>query len=462
MPGSYQDNLLPSEFPVVVGPGLCPPETGPPEPATEATADAARTGGTTLQAVDSQIEEQLLAGSLRSAPVAATKTAGRASPRSGLAGLPPKPRDARYNTLDIVRGMACLMLLFYHATFYAEHSWVSGDPATWTLGGLGVNLVGRLWMGVPMFFVVSGYCIAASIDSLRRREHSLANYFYRRFHRIYPPLWAGFLFAIGFTLLVAINPNMSANCLQLPRLNSFSATDWVANFTATASWSPLLFGGRKNYLLPNTWTLCYEEQFYAVTGLLLVFAARRFFLASYGIAALTLVVRHVCRARGIPIYGFFFDGHWLLFAAGILLYERLNYLSGRRAWAAAAAFVGGAVYGLGERVLAADPHDRHVGEYILVACSFAIFLTVIKRWDRQIVAHWSLQPFRWCGNISYSIYLTHFPITVLLGSVLAAVGIRRDAEVLLITIPLCLAVSLPVGWLFYQFVERHFVNAPAK
>ena len=66
--------------------------------------------------------------------------------------LPPKPTTARYNTLDVVRGMACLMLMFYHATFYAERSWISSDPSTWTLGGLGINLVGRLWMGVPMFF----------------------------------------------------------------------------------------------------------------------------------------------------------------------------------------------------------------------------------------------------------------------------------------------------------------------
>ena len=66
-------------------------------------------------------------------------------------------------------------------------------------------------------------------------------------------------------------------CLQLPRLASFTVTDWVGNFTAAASWLPKLFGGDSQYLLSNTWTLCYEEQFYVVTGLLLIVASRRFF-----------------------------------------------------------------------------------------------------------------------------------------------------------------------------------------
>ncbi|QDT12368.1 acyltransferase family protein [Planctomycetes bacterium K23_9] len=376
--------------------------------------------------------------------------------------LPPKPATARYDTLDVVRGMACLMLMFYHATFYAERSWSTGDPSTWTLGGLGINLVGRLWMGVPMFFVVSGYCIAASIDSLRRKPHSLVNYFYRRIRRIYPPLWGGFVFAILFTLVVGLSSTLSENCLQLPRLASFTLTDWLANFSATTSWFPKVVGGESNHLLLNTWTLCYEEQFYAVAGILLVLASRRFFLASYLIAGATLITRHVCRFYGVPINGFFFDGHWLLFVCGILVYQRINYLTGKPARAAMIAMAVGAVYGLSERVFAIDAHDRHVGEYILVACTFGIFLSYIKRWDKKVAQHWTLAPFRWSGKISYSLYLTHFPITVFVASFLAMGGVTSDADVLRITLPACLILSFPVAYVFYLLVERRYLNAPIK
>lgn len=404
---------------------------------------------------------------LLEAPVAETPTASaidaeatvrqpqNATPR----GLPPKPASARFDTLDIVRGVACIMLMVYHASFYADHTWVSGDRSTWTIGGLAINLVGRLWIGVPMFFVVSGYCIAASIDSLRRKPHSLSNYFYRRMRRIYPPLWGGFVLAIILTLIVGLSATLSGKCLQLPRLATFSPMDWLANFSATASWLPKLGGGDSNYLLPNTWTLCYEEQFYIVTGILLTIASRRFFIASYLIAVGTVVARHVCRYYNLPIDGFFFDGHWLLFVCGILLYQRINYLHGSVARWAIAVLAIGAVYGLAERVLAVDPHDRHVGEYILVACTFAICLSFLKQWDKQISSHWSLAPLRWSGKRSYSLYLTHFPITVFVASVLAMIGITRDSHVFLLTIPVCLLLSFPLACVFYHYVEKRFSNA---
>ena len=444
--GAFEDNL--AEFPVVLPAAPSEPELQadaplvPAEPATESEASVPE---------EHQPEKTV------------SKKEKRQQERVARLNelLPPKPEGTRYLTLDIVRGMACLMLMFYHATFYAEHSWQTSDPSTWTLGGLAINLVGRLWMGVPMFFVVSGYCIAASIDSLRRKPHSLSNYFYRRFRRIYPPLWAGFVFAILVTALVSLNSTTFNNCLQLPRMETFTFVDWVANFTATASWLPTTIGSESNHLLKNTWTLCYEEQFYAVTGMLLILASRRFFLACYVIAAGTIIVRHACRFYGIPISGFFFDGHWLLFVAGILLYQRLHYMSKKQARFALAALIVGAVYGVGERLWTLDAHDKHIGEYIFIACSFAIFLSAIKRWDKQVAEHWTLKPFRWCGKISYSLYLTHFPVTVLLASILATMGLQDDLTVFLVTIPLCLLISIPIAMLFYRLVECKYLNTPA-
>ncbi len=375
--------------------------------------------------------------------------------------LPPKPRSARYETLDIFRGMACLMLMVFHATFYAEHSWVSGDPSTWTPSGLAINLVGRLWIGVPIFFVVSGYCIAASVDSLRRKPHSLPNYFYRRLRRIYPPLWGGLVFAVAFSLIVGLNATLLENCLQLPRLQNLNPTDWLANFSATTSWLPSTLGSQGSYLLANTWTLCYEEQFYFVAGLLLTFSSRKFFAACYFIALATLVMKHAGRYYGIPIGGYFFDGHWLLFVCGILVYQQINYLRGAPAKWAMLAMTLGAVHGLAERVLAADPDQRHFGEYLLVACLFGMLLSFIKRWDKMLVQHWSLAPFRWSGKMSYSLYLIHFPITVFTASVLATAGLTSDRDVLLVTIPVCLILSFPMACVFYQLVERHFINQPS-
>ena len=414
-----------------------------------------------VDASSGQVERTTLSAETDNSRATDTDTAAaRTDGQSVLSSqFPAKPATTRYETLDVVRGMACLMLMLYHAAFYAEHSWVTGDPTTWTWGGLGINLIGRLWMGVPLFFVVSGYCIAASIDSLRRKPQCLTNYFYRRMRRIYPPLWGGLIFVTAFTWIVSTHTPLAKNCLQLPQLSTLSVTDWLGNVTATTSWLPKILGDGSNYLLPNTWTLCYEEQFYLVTGILLAVSPHRFFLASYLIAAATIVARIACGYFAISADGFFFDGHWLLFACGILLYQHINYLTGAPARCAMAVMLGGAIYGIAERLGAAEAFDRHLGEYLLVACCSTILFASIKRWDAQIARHWIFSPFRWSGKMSYSLYLTHFPITVFTASVLATAGIQQDGEVFLVTLPICMLLSFAVAYLFYQTVERRFANA---
>ena len=117
---------------------------------------------------------------------------------------------------------------------------------------------------------------------------------------------------------------------------------------------------------------------------------------------------------------------------------------------------------MSDRLFAADAHDKHMGEYILVAMAFAIFLAYVKPWDKKIASHWLLAPLRWCGRISYSIYLVHFPITVLTACLLSMAGVTKDAYVFFFTIPICLVLSIPASMLFYNLVERKFVNVPSK
>jgi hypothetical protein len=49
----------------------------------------------------------------------------------------------------------------------------------------------------------------------------------------------------------------------------------------------------------------------------------------------------------------------------------------------------------------------------------------------------------------------------MLSFALSLAGITSDWHVILVTLPLCLLVSLPVARLFHVFVERRFINTPA-
>ena len=80
----------------------------------------------------------------------------------------PLPRNPRYESLDAWRGVACLAVVLFHSTvcyvatpeLEARVRSEGGSWADWA-----ILATGRLWIGVPLFFVVSGYCIAAAGDS---------------------------------------------------------------------------------------------------------------------------------------------------------------------------------------------------------------------------------------------------------------------------------------------------------
>ena len=374
----------------------------------------------------------------------------------------PRPRSSRYQSLDMWRGIACLMLVVYHAAFYSSHSWKSGDPSTWSIGGLVINLIGRLWIGVPIFFVVSGYCIAASSDSSRRRTHSLRTYFARRFRRIYPPLWIALALCVLFVLLVTTSESVRQGCTQLPHLRELTTVNWLANFTATESWRPTISGGENAYLMKNTWTLCYEEQFYAVVGFMLLVSSQRFFAAAGVVTIVTLAARHLTRAAGVSLQGVFCDGHWLLFAIGILVYYRLHYAQNRWRWMIVAALAGVILYAVVDHRLTASKFDKHLDEYLVASASFGLLLIGLYRQDGKLVSSPWLQPLFWYGKMSYSVYLTHFPVVVVMAYVLARIGSSADWFAAAVIVPLSVAISIPIGWVFHLAVERRFMNTPLE
>ena len=130
------------------------------------------------------------------------------------------------------------MLVFYHSTFYVVANDATTMASLSTSNQLISSLTERmlwlaqhLWIGVPIFFVVSGYCIAASVDSLLRKPYSLKQYFQRRLRRIYPPLWIACLCAVTFTFLIAhFTPTLSEQCLPTPPLGKLVALELAGEF----------------------------------------------------------------------------------------------------------------------------------------------------------------------------------------------------------------------------------------
>jgi peptidoglycan/LPS O-acetylase OafA/YrhL len=376
-----------------------------------------------------------------------------------LAGQPTapedvRPRQPRYLSLDLWRGVACLFVVVYHATLIHAAYGLSSNAgratdhvATWLL-----ELTYCLSIGVPMFFVISGYCIAAAADAARRRRHSVRSYFVRRFRRIYPPFWI--LIACFLVFHVVVDYLLFPGILSLspaPALRPwwYSGWQWLGSLTLTETWRPYVIGGPRGHYPGHSWTLCYEEQFYAVTGLLLLVTARRFFLGAALVSGLTVAALVGSAWWRVPIEGFFFDGSWLTFAAGVLVYYSVNYASPRGRWFLLAVLLAAVVWSI------VDP-ERVPGGW--AAFPFAVLLLALHRWDSHLATAPLVRPLMYCGTMCYSLYLIHMLPVKALSHGLHRMGVNGDWPTLLITVPLCVAVSLVLGRLFYLLVEQHFLN----
>ena len=99
-----------------------------------------------------------------------------------------KSERMRYDSLDLMRGLAALWVFFYHFSLLFPFDQTSSFlHAAFCYG----------YLGVPMFFVISGYCMAAAARSALRREESVSSFLYRRMRRIYPPFWCSAVVTLG-------------------------------------------------------------------------------------------------------------------------------------------------------------------------------------------------------------------------------------------------------------------------
>jgi peptidoglycan/LPS O-acetylase OafA/YrhL len=156
------------------------------------------------------------------------------------------PRDL---PLDGLRGVAILLVVFYHATFFAiarEHAVDRWLVAPASLG----------WSGVDLFFVLSGFLITRILLRERAAPNLFRVFYARRVLRIFPIYYA----VLAVVLIV------------LPRIDALAAQDyfWARGASHETFWYWLFLSNIESALtgrfhhrfLGITWSLAIEEQFY--------------------------------------------------------------------------------------------------------------------------------------------------------------------------------------------------------
>ncbi|HEV7600834.1 MAG TPA: acyltransferase family protein [Bradyrhizobium sp.] len=293
------------------------------------------------------------------------------------------------------------------------------------------NVVGGGFVGVDVFFVISGYLITGIILSgLRSFDFSLTGFYARRARRILPALaivLAGVL-AIGWSQLLpaayrSLGLHALASALFFPNLLSWSE---VGYFDAAAEAKPLL----------HLWSLGVEEQFYLVWPLLLVILSKR---PKWLIAILSVIVAtsflYSCYATGRqPAAGFYspLSRLWELGVGGILAAANLRVRNRSLVSLFGIALIVGSAIFLKKTSL-------FPGALALIPVSGTALVIVF---GSKVLSHkWPVS----VGLISYPLYLWHWPLL----SFASVAGVTSvPAKVAIV------AVSLVLATLTTVFIER--------
>jgi peptidoglycan/LPS O-acetylase OafA/YrhL len=262
--------------------------------------------------------------------------------------------------------------------------------------------------GVLLFFLVSGYCIAFSLEQTSRRP--ILSFWVRRICRLYPAYW--------LAVIVAIALDGGGHSLWV----------YLANLTMvqTALHQPDLVG--------VFWTLFYELAFYALASLFLPLGIMNSGRRLAGVTALLLTLSLVFvvgkTVWGLPL-PFSFPLFMTVFFAGSLFY-RLDKDRSWRPVLATLGLIGGiAAVGVisrlayGDQCISNETYSSFLGNHILALGLFLIFSRV-----------WTItaRPFVLLGHISYSLYLFHSLVPMILGSTEASAVFNITAAVIVAVI----------------------------
>src|SRR5262249_54994550 len=156
--------------------------------------------------------------------------------------------------------------------------------------------------------------------------------------------------------------------------------------------------------LSTAWTLCYEEQFYVVMGLLMLLGRPFFFSGVIVVTIVSCTLRLLKPVVPLQVDGVFLDGMWNLFAVGILVYHRVNHATILQRRCIDLCITVGIICSFLLMQMAGRPESVTACLDYLTVFLFAGLLTLLHPYDRTLTSWRVLAPLSFCGRLCYSLY----------------------------------------------------------
>jgi len=356
-------------------------------------------------------------------------------------------RESKYRKdIQVLRGLAVVAVVLFHST-----------ESRFTRG----------YLGVDIFFVVSGFVITPLIleiltkkQSMNRSVHSLIYFYRRRFYRLAP--------ALAFTLVIAAIVVFLLGPIGDHRrfARQGIATILLAGNVGAYKYSGDYFSPNPNPLI-HTWSLSLEEQIYLVLPIVLMLTGRAFSkmnknfplifvlitLISFILFIIPNILQSLFRDNVIVLpsqFLFFSPIHRIWqFTLGSLAYFLVKRYKGYKK---NFSFVINIVFIIALVLILFGPGDLNLKIASIIASFIAATVIVMKSLDS--LPHFLSSKLEWLGDRSYSIYLFHMPFLYIAKfSPVTQIG---NSENRTISIILAAIVSVIMGSYSYSTIEKKF------
>jgi peptidoglycan/LPS O-acetylase OafA/YrhL len=337
----------------------------------------------------------------------------------------PTTDEARHPTLRYLPGLDGLRAISVLAVMIFHHYFLFGADEGWMPGG---------FMGVEVFFVVSGYLIT-SLLLAERRDHGrldLKRFWFRRGRRLMPALWLLLIVVVAYSL--AFLPDS----IETLKGDVVAALVYVSNWWQIAADRSYAAAVGRPELLKHLWSLAIEEQFYLMWPPLLmvglrVLGRKRMQLAMFLTAMASTILLAVISLYSVNFayYATFTRLSGLLLGALMAFFFAPYKIRGLPGHGARIALdIAGACgllyllasFGLFRAIIGFTgytfPHantgsiDRSVffGGFLFVDIATLLVIAAAVHPASDVGRLIGCRPLRWIGLRSYSLYLWHYPI----------------------------------------------------
>lgn len=328
--------------------------------------------------------------------------------------------------IDGLRAIAVIAVLMYHS---------------------GVSVFGGGYVGVDIFFVISGYLITGHLAlEISQKRLSISRFYANRIRRIAPAFFVMLMATWGIGVFVFLPADLirtsSALIAAAGSVSNLYFLKYTSYFAPASIFQPLL----------HTWSLSIEEQFYIFVPVTMLFASkfiRGHWLYLFGPLCVVSFVLSLYLTDLAPVTNFYFmpARAWELGIGAIIATTPLPRI--KTGWVAQLIGLAGLLL-VAIPIILFDELTVFPGVNALYPClGTAILIYIGKESASHATTLIGSDPLVWLGKISYSIYLVHWPIIAFTRYI--TLSRLTSYQVLMV-----IGSSVAFGYLSWRFVEQPF------